>query len=132
MAEGPVAILFVTPGETPADGQEARVLRFSTKKVPARRWAAKLSFAVTAIAMQVQVETYVDEGGAEKLRRFRLDDRVIEVIDNIDQWYGSDYRYIKVRSSDGSVYVLRLNEARAEWELTMYQRAQPEDAAMRA
>jgi hypothetical protein len=36
--------------------------------------------------MQVQVETYVDEGGAEKLRRFRLDGRVIEVNDNIDQW----------------------------------------------
>jgi hypothetical protein len=79
--------------------------------------------------MQVQVETYVDEGGAEKLRRFRLDGRVIEVNDNIDQWHGADYRYVKVRSSDGNVYILRLNEARAEWDLTMYQRSQSEDAA---
>ena len=45
--------------------------------------------------MQVQVETYVDEVGAEKLRRFRLDSRVIEVADNIDQWHGADYRYVK-------------------------------------
>ena len=28
--------------------------------------------------MQVQVETYVDEGGAEKLRRFRLNTRVVD------------------------------------------------------
>ena len=78
--------------------------------------------------MQVQVETYVDECGAEKLRRFRLDSRVVEVTDNIDQWHGADYRYVKVRGSDGSVYILRLNEARAEWELTMYQRSQSQGA----
>ena len=52
--------------------------------------------------MQVQVETYVDEGGAEKLRRFRLDSRVVEVADNIDQWYGADYRYVKVKGGERS------------------------------
>jgi hypothetical protein len=67
--------------------------------------------------MQVQVETYVDERGAEKLRRFRLDSRVVEVADNIDQWHGADYRYVKVRGSDGNVYILRHNEVRVEWEL---------------
>jgi hypothetical protein len=80
-------------------------------------------------ATQVQVETYVDEGGADKLRRFRLDSRVVEVADNIDQWYGADYRYVKVRGSDGNVYILRFNEVRAEWELTMYQRSQSQGAA---
>jgi hypothetical protein len=76
--------------------------------------------------MQVQVETYVDESGVEKVRRFRLDSRIVEVADNIDQWHGADYRYLKVRGNDGNLYILRLNEARAEWELTMYQRTQPE------
>ena len=75
-------------------------------------------------AMQVQVESYVDEGGTEKLRRFRLDNRVVEVADNIDQWHGADYRYVKVRGSDGNLYILRQNEIRAKWELTMYQRSQ--------
>jgi hypothetical protein len=74
--------------------------------------------------MLVQVDTYVDEGGAEKVRRFRLDSRVVEVADNIDQWYGAGYRYVKVRGSDGNVYILRHNEIRAEWELTMYQQSQ--------
>jgi hypothetical protein len=73
--------------------------------------------------MQIQVETYVDERGTEKLRRFRFDGRAVEVIDNIDQWHGADYRYVKVRGSDGGLYILRHNEERASWELTMYQRA---------
>jgi len=71
--------------------------------------------------MQVYVETYVDDDGVEKIRRFRFDDRVIEVAENIDQWHGANYRYVKVRSCDGAVYILRQNEIRAEWELTMYQ-----------
>jgi hypothetical protein len=71
--------------------------------------------------MQVQVETYVDEGGAERLRQFRFDSRVIEVAENIDQWHGAGYRYVKIRGRDDSVYILRHNEIRAEWELTMYQ-----------
>jgi hypothetical protein len=73
--------------------------------------------------MRVQVETYVEEG-VEKLRRFRLDSRVVEVADNVYQWHGADYRYVKVRGSDGNVYILRLDEARGEWELTMYERPQ--------
>ena len=78
--------------------------------------------------MKVQVETYVDESGVAKLRRFHLDSRVIEVTENIDQWYGADYRYVKVRGSDRNVYILRLNEVRAEWELTMFQRSPSQGA----
>jgi hypothetical protein len=75
-------------------------------------------------AMRVQVETYVDEGGAERLRRFCLDSRVVEVVDNIDQWHGAGYRCVKVRDCDGDVYILRHSETEDEWELTMYQRSQ--------
>jgi hypothetical protein len=71
--------------------------------------------------MQVQVETYMNEGGTERLRQFRFDSRVIEVAENIDQWHGAGYRYVKIRGRDCSVYILRHNEIRAEWELTMYQ-----------
>lgn len=78
--------------------------------------------------MKVQVETYVDEGGVAKLRRFQLDSRVVEVTENIDQWYGADYRYAKVRGSDGNIYILRLDEVRAEWELTMFQRSRSQGA----
>ena len=76
-------------------------------------------------AVQVRVETYMDQDGVEKLRRIRFDSRQIEIADNIDQWHGADYRYFKVRGSDGNLYMLRHNETRADWELTMYERPQP-------
>jgi len=72
--------------------------------------------------MQVQAETYLDQG-VEKLRRIRFDSRQIEILENIDQWHGPDYRYFKVRGSDGNFYMLRHNEIRATWELTMYELA---------
>jgi hypothetical protein len=74
-------------------------------------------------AMQIRVETYVEEDGVEKLRRFRFDSREIEVAENVDQWHGADYRYFTVRASDGTAYILRLNDLQADWELTMCQRA---------
>jgi hypothetical protein len=75
--------------------------------------------------MQVLVETYMD-GGVEKLRRIRFDTRRIEITDNIDQWYGAEYRYFKVGGSDGNLYMVRYDEIRAAWELTMYERTQPQ------
>ena len=74
-------------------------------------------------AIQVQAESYLDQNGVEKLRRVRLDSRQIEIAENIDQWHGPDYRYFKVRGSDGSLYIFRQNETQGDWALTMYERA---------
>ena len=49
-------------------------------------------------------------------KRFRLRGCTIEVVDNIDQWHGPNYRYFKFKGDDGNLYILRLDEARAEWE----------------
>lgn len=124
---GPVAILSEHTGgdSSPTDGWRG-FLRFQAKEP--RLSGGKLTSALREHAMQVQVETYVDEGSAEKLRRFRLDSRVVEVAENIDEWYGADYRYVKIKGSDGNVYILRHNEIRAEWELTMYQHSQSQGA----
>jgi len=72
--------------------------------------------------MRVEVETYVDQG-VEKLRRILFDSRQIEIAENIDQWHGADYRYFKIKGSDGNLYMLRHDEISADWELTMYERA---------
>jgi hypothetical protein len=72
--------------------------------------------------MRVEVESYAGDRGAEMLRRVRLDGRNIEIAENIDQWHGAGYRYHKVKGRDGNLYILRLDEGRAEWELTMFQR----------
>lgn len=71
--------------------------------------------------MQVHVETESGFGGVEVPRRFRLDGREIEAVEMLDQWSGRNDRYFKVRSADGSLYILRLDELRAEWELIMFQ-----------
>lgn len=75
-------------------------------------------------AMQVRVETYVDKGGVEKLHRFRLDGRQIEIAENIDQWHGADHRYFKIKANDGDLYILRHDEILADWELIMYEHTQ--------
>ena len=49
----------------------------------------------------------------------------VDVLEALDQWYGPDYRYIKVRGYDG-LYILRFDETRAEWHLTMFKRARAE------
>ena len=78
--------------------------------------------------MQVWVETYAGHGGVEMPRRFRLGGRKIEVIENLDQWYGVQCRYFKVRGDDESVYILRFDEIRVVWELIMFQRPQTQVA----
>ncbi len=76
--------------------------------------------------MQVQVETYAGDSGIELPTRFHLDGRSIEVIDNIDRWFGPDYCYFKVKDAGGNLYILRLDEPRNEWELTMFRSARAE------
>jgi hypothetical protein len=50
------------------------------------------------------------------------------VVENLDQWHGADYRYFKVRGSEGDVYILYLDALRSQWALTMYQRSQLPDS----
>ena len=47
----------------------------------------------------------------------------VDVFETLDRWYRSDYRYIKARGTDGGLYILRLDEPQAEWELTVFKGA---------
>jgi hypothetical protein len=71
--------------------------------------------------MRVHVERDASDVDIKKLKCFHLDGRRVEVIDNLDRWFGPDYAYFKVRGDDGNVYILRLDEACDAWELTMFQ-----------
>src|SRR5438132_5212974 len=46
---------------------------------------------------------------------------VLRQVETVDQWYGQDYCYFKIKGNDGNLYILRFDEGRAEWELTMFQ-----------
>jgi len=79
--------------------------------------------------MRVEVETNQVQDLAMP-RRFRLDAREIEVVEILDQWFGADHRYCKLRGGDGALYILRLDENRSEWSLIMF--ASPEAQAINA
>ena len=53
-------------------------------------------------------------------RSLYWNERRIDIIEIIDQWYGADYRYVKVKDGDGGLYILRFDERRNEWALIMF------------
>ena len=71
--------------------------------------------------MRIEVETDTGDSGIERPRRIRLNGRVIEIVEAFDRWPGREYYYFKVKGDDGNLYILRLDEARHSWELTMFQ-----------
>jgi hypothetical protein len=73
--------------------------------------------------MRIRVELHADDHGQPSLRTIHFDSRRLDVAETLDQWYGPDYRYVKVRTNDGDTYILKFHETHAEWELTMFSRA---------
>ena len=69
--------------------------------------------------MRVVVEASQDHG-IEIPRTLRMNADRIDVVEVLDWWYGPDYRYCKVKGGDGALYILRLDESRSEWHLTMF------------
>ena len=69
--------------------------------------------------MRVEVETN-EALGLSMPRKFHFDGRAIEVVEILDQWFGADHRYCKLKGGDGALYILRLDENRYDWSLTMF------------
>jgi hypothetical protein len=69
--------------------------------------------------MHVAVETS-QARGLSMPQRLRLRGRDVEVVEVLDQWFGPDCRYCKVKGSDHALYILRVDESRSEWNLIMF------------
>ncbi len=67
--------------------------------------------------MKVRVICYEGYRSEETPRAFLLGDRRILVVDILDRWRGQDHEYVKLRGSDGALYILRYGAARDEWEV---------------
>jgi hypothetical protein len=80
--------------------------------------------------MRVQIEPHTDLRAAP--RSLHRGERRIEIIEIIDQWYGSGYRYVKVRGHDRSVCILRFDEIDNQWGLIMFSSARAQGLATRA
>ena len=72
-------------------------------------------FASSRVAVEIS-----QAHGLSMPRRLRLHRREIEVVEVVDQWFGPDCRYCKVKGSDRALYILRVDESRSEWSLIMF------------
>jgi hypothetical protein len=70
--------------------------------------------------MRIHVEQHADHRGMPMPLKLHFGEHQVDVLEALDQWYGSDYRYIKVRGYDGGLYILRFDEPHGEWVLTMF------------
>jgi hypothetical protein len=71
--------------------------------------------------MHIPVDSYMDNAGAAMPRGFRLHGTYVAVVETLDQWHGPVYRYVKVKGDDGGLYILRFDESKAVWDLTLFE-----------
>jgi hypothetical protein len=57
--------------------------------------------------MKLEVDCYSGRKANERPVRFRLEERQYFIEEVLDQWYGPDDAFFKVRADDGNLYVLR-------------------------
>ena len=69
--------------------------------------------------MRIRVEPRANNVTAAR-RTLDWGGRRVDIVELVDQWYGADYRYIKVKGSDDGIYMLRFDEIRDEWALIMF------------
>lgn len=72
--------------------------------------------------MKLRVECYAGRKADERPVRFELDGRDYAVEEVLDQWYGPESTFFKVRANDGNLYILRhqtYGEA-DEWSLESF------------
>jgi len=72
--------------------------------------------------MKVRVECYAGRKADERPIRFHLGGHDYLVEEIVDQWYGRDGSFFKVRAGDG-FYILRCGEPGGEWSLESFRRA---------
>jgi hypothetical protein len=65
----------------------------------------------------VRVECYAGYRGEEEPRVVVRGGERLEVTEILDRWLDPNHRYFKVRCRDGSVSMLRHDEASGKWEL---------------
>lgn len=57
--------------------------------------------------IKLEVDCYSGRKADERPVRFRLEERQYVVEEVLDQWYGPDHAFYKVRADDGNLYILR-------------------------
>ncbi len=66
----------------------------------------------------IEVSCYSGHRYGERPVSFKLLEKNFAVKEIIDQWYGEDYLYFKIRADDQRVYLLKYDQAKDRWSLT--------------
>jgi hypothetical protein len=69
--------------------------------------------------MNVEVQCYAGYKGDERPVRFRIGDRDYMVEEIVEQWYGPDHAFYKVRADDKNVYLLSLQRSTGTWAVEL-------------
>jgi hypothetical protein len=82
--------------------------------------------------MKLEVECYSGGKAEERPVRFRLNEHSYAVEEVLDQWYGPDDIYFKVRATDGNLYILKKQTSTPDgaWSLESFR--QPDKDHSRA
>jgi hypothetical protein len=72
--------------------------------------------------MILRVQTYSGRKADERPVRFQLEDHEYVVEEVVDQWYGRDATFFKVRADDGNLSILSHNSWKDEWSLESFRR----------
>ncbi|MFB3917165.1 MAG: hypothetical protein ACE14M_10575 [Terriglobales bacterium] len=76
--------------------------------------------------MKLEVECYSGRKAGERPIRFRLDGHEYVVEEVVDQWYGPEDAFFKLRANDGNLYILRRQTSTPEgqWHLVSFRQLQ--------
>jgi uncharacterized protein (UPF0128 family) len=75
--------------------------------------------------MKLEVECYSGRKADERPVRFRLAGHEYRVEEMLDQWYGPDEVFYKVRADDGNLYILRQQTSTPDgiWNLVSFRQS---------
>ena len=75
--------------------------------------------------MKLRVQCYSGYKAEERPVRFSIDDHEYVVDEVLDQWYGPEYAWYKVRADDGNMYILKrdTSEPGESWDLVSFRKA---------
>ena len=72
--------------------------------------------------MKLKVNCYSGYKADERPLSFEMNEKKYEVIEILDQWYGKDQTYFRIRADDGNLYILRHELEDDIWDLTFFKK----------
>ncbi len=67
---------------------------------------------------EIEVSCYSGFRYGERPITFKLLERTFTIKEILDQWYGPDYLYFKVRADDRKIYLMKYDQGKDQWYLT--------------